>query len=90
MNDEIIWDVPQPPPKDWYVRHKAGGALQDPEAAKRSAIDDIQDKEYSALLLKEAHEVNDAFSLALHVPDYYGLINSMYNLTKDYTGNALV
>ena len=91
MNDEIIWEAPTPPPKDWYARHKAGEALGDPEAAKASAVDDIEDNEFSGELLHDYQVgVAESENIGTDPPNAQGVNSSIHNLQKDHTGNLLI
>ena len=91
MENEIIWEAPTPPPKDWYVRHKAGEALGDKEAAVRSAVDDINENEYTGeMYLDYQAGVEESKNIGKNPPDYAG-INAKYSkLTKQYTGGQII
>lgn len=91
MNDEILWEVDHPPPKDWYARHKAGEALGDPEAAKRSAVDDIEDNEFSGeLLLDYQQGVAESENIGTGPPNAHGINTTLHDVQKDHTGNLLI
>ena len=91
MSDEIIWEAETPPPKDWYVRHKVGEALGDEEAAARSAVDDIEENEYTGdMYLDYQQGVHESDNIGRNPPDYAGSSDKYHKITKMYTGGSLV
>jgi len=90
-NDEIIWDAPTPPPKNWYVRHKAGEALEDKEAAVRSAVDDIEREEVYSEMYSDYEMAESNFEkYGGKEVDYEGVVNKVRESTKKYTGGSIV
>jgi len=91
VSDEIVWDAPTPPPKNWHARHKVGEALDDREAAQASAVDDINAREPQQDITEDyiaAGEEEE--NLARNNPDYEGLVGITHDATKDHTGNPIV